>query len=182
MDAPLLSYFQDPETSLGVLDLFYGLYVLYGILRGLFRGFVKESASILGTVITLWGAWSLYPSVSARLLANNLLDHEMASRVLAYILLVFLFLAAWRLVTFLLSKLLSGTMPAQIQRPGGAILGGLKAIVILMIILVAARLSQVEVLEEKMIDQSAFGRLVRDHIPLELEVLQTGTSDESGNT
>ncbi len=178
---PLLDYFQDPETPLGIMDLVYGLYMLYGLLRGLFRGFAKETASILGTVITLWGAWNFYPAVSRRLMENNLLENEMASQVLAYVLLVFGFLALWRLVTALLNKVLSGTMPVQIQRPGGAIVGFFKAIVVLTILLLAAQLSQVEPLREHTIDNSAFGRLVRDNIALQLADAPEGPDDEPGH-
>jgi len=183
---PLLDYFTDPETPVGILDLVYGLYMLYGLLRGLFRGFAKESASILGTVITLWGAWTFYPAVSKRLMDNNLLDNEMASQVLAYVLLVFMILALWRLVTALLNQVLSGTMPAQLQRSGGAIVGFLKAGVAIVILLVAAQLSQVEALQEHMIDHSAFGRLVRDNITLEGvptpgRTLREEPEHESGN-
>lgn len=181
MDIPLLEYFQDPDTPVGVLDLVYALYILYGLLRGMFRGFAKESASILGTVLTFWGAWHYYPALSTRLLNNNLLDNEMASQVLAYILLVFLILVLWRLVTFLLHKFLSGTMPKQIQRPGGAILGTLKALVVLTILLIAAQLTRIEALQKHMIDESALGRIVRDNLHLDLDDFTGGADDEPGN-
>lgn len=168
MDLPLLDYFKDPDTPLGILDLVYALIILYGLLRGLFRGFAKETASILGTILTFWGSWHYHPAVSRRLLSNNLLDSEPASQILAYLLLLLLFFAVWRLVTVLLHKLLLGTLPEQIQRPGGALLGALKALLLLTILLIAVQLSRIEPLQKPLINDSALGRLIRDHLPLDL--------------
>jgi len=181
MDIPLLDYFQDPETPVGVMDLVYSLYVLYALLRGLFRGFAKEMSSVLGTLLTLWGAWTFYPALSSRLLNNNLLDNEMASQALAYVLLVFLFLLLWRLAISLLSKILGLAIPPLLQRPGGAVLGGFKAVVTLVILLIAAQLTRIEILQEKMIDESLFGRRVRDNVQLQIDAIQGGADDEPGH-
>lgn len=169
MDVPLLEMLKDPESPAGVMDLVYGLFVLYGLLRGLFRGFAKETASVLGSLITLWGSWKFYRPVSRRLLNNNLLDNEMASQVLAYILLVFLLLVAWRLITALLSKLLTVTLPVQLHRPGGALMGALKSLALLTILLIAAQLSGHEFLQKHLIEQSALGRRVCAAVPLDLD-------------
>lgn len=182
----MLEYFNDPESPLGHMDLVYALFLLYGLLRGLFRGFALEFASILGTLVTLWGAWSFYPAVSQRLLDNNLLENEMASQVLAYLLLVLLILTVWRVITAVLTRLLRFTMPPQLQRPGGALIGVLKSVLILIILLLAVQLSPMDQIRSLMVEQSGFGRLIRDRISLEglpdpAVPLRKDSLDESGH-
>lgn len=165
MDPTFLEYLQDPDTPLGVMDAVYGACLLYGLIRGAFRGFAGELAGLLGTLVMLVGAWTCYEPVSAFIMEHTRLDSDAGSNALAYALLVLLFLATWKLVTWLLRKALDWTCPPQIRRSGGALMGVLKSALVLSLILTIVNLSGHGALREQMIRRSWFGRATQNVVP-----------------
>jgi len=165
MEVDLLEYLRRPDTPVGVLDAVYAGWLLYGLVRGAFRGLPGELAGLLGTVVTFIGAWKFYVPVSAFIRAHTRLEHPAGSDVLAYVLMVILFLASWKLITWLLHKALDWTCPRGLRIPGGMLLGVAKSAVVLCLLLMAVELSGHEYLKEQMIRQSWFGRQTREVIP-----------------
>ncbi len=161
----LLEYLQDPDTPFGLWDLFYMVVLLAGFVRGLFKGFSGELASTLGTLLIFLGGWWFYRPVSMFIAEHTRLENEAGAMALAYVLMVFLFLASWKLLTFLLRKLFSWTFPDQIERIGGCILGLFKNALIICIVLITIYLTGHEYLNEHMIERSGFGRLTQEHVP-----------------
>lgn len=43
-------------NSINLVDVFLGVFLIYGFIRGLYRGFVLEVASILALILGGWGA------------------------------------------------------------------------------------------------------------------------------
>ena len=165
MDMSVWEYIQHPDTPVGVMDLVFALYIFYGLIRGAFRGFADEVAGLLGTVLVFFGGWRFYRPVSDFMMEKTRIDNEQASRAVAYILMVFLFLVTWKLLTLLLRKLLNLSFPEQIQAPGGALLGGLKCAVVLCVILLAVRLVGHGFLDKHLLQESWYGRTTQQVVP-----------------
>jgi hypothetical protein len=119
----LITYLQNPETPFGVFDLVYGTYFLISFIRGLFRGLPEELSQLLGTLLIFWGGSQFYTPVSEYIISHTRLEEPAASKALAYVLIVLVFLIAWKLLTFLIRKTLDWTCPKQLRRFGGAAVG-----------------------------------------------------------
>lgn len=164
-------FFKDPATPLGPIDLVWIIYLIYGFLRGMFRGLPRELAGMLGTSTTLFCAWRFYGPVSEAIREQTRVESEAASSLLAYGMLVLVFLASWKLITFLLRKTLDWTCPDQLQNWGGAVLGLSKAVIIVCVILTAVNLSGHQTLRKELIQNSWFGRTTQSVIPSTLHEL-----------
>jgi len=155
----------DPETPWGVFDLVFGAVLLLAFVRGLFRGLPNELAEGIGTVLMFLGGMHFYAPFSEWILSHTRLEDPTASRALAYTVIVLVFLVVWKLITFLLRKVLDWSCPRQLRTFGGAVVAVLKTGVLLCIVLAVVLLSGHPVLIEQVIDQSAFGRTVEPYLP-----------------
>ncbi|MEX2605889.1 MAG: CvpA family protein [Kiritimatiellia bacterium] len=176
MDA-LITYLQDPETPFGVFDLVYGAYFLFAFIRGIFRGLPEELSQLLGTLLIFWGGSRFYTPVSEFIVSHTRLEEPAASKALAYVLIVLVFLIAWKLLTFLIRKTLDWTCPRQLRRFGGAAVGLLKSAIIVCVILAGVLLSGHQVLIDHMIGQSYVGRAALNILPAQTD----DAPDGSGN-
>ena len=164
-----VAYLQDPETLFGILDPFYAAYLIYGLVRGLFRGLPEELAQLLGTLLVFAGARMFYQPVSEVMIEHTKLENPDASLALAYLLMVLLFFVAWRVITILLKKAIHWTCPEALHRPGGALLGLAKSTVILCLVLTAVTLSGHTFLQDHLVERSWFGRTTQNVIPEAIE-------------
>nr|MDA3872678.1 CvpA family protein [Kiritimatiellia bacterium] len=165
----LITYLQNPETPFGVFDLVYGTYFLISFIRGLFRGLPEELSQLLGTLLIFWGGSQFYTPVSEYIISHTRLEEPAASKALAYVLIVLVFLIAWKLLTFLIRKTLDWTCPKQLRRFGGAAVGLLKSAIIVCVILAGVLLSGHKVLIDHMIEQSYVGRTALDILPAQID-------------
>lgn len=177
----LITYLQDPETPFGVFDLVYGAYFLFALIRGLFRGLPEELSQLLGTLLVFWGGRQFYTPVSEFIVSHTRLEEPAASKALAYVLIVLVFLIAWKLITFLLRKALDWTCPRQLRRIGGAAVGLLKSVIIVCVILAGLLLSGHQVLIDHMIGQSYVGKTALEFLPFPTDAPTDDTPDGSGN-
>jgi uncharacterized membrane protein required for colicin V production len=161
----LLTYLQDPDTPYGIMDPVYTLYMIYGLILGLFRGLPEELAHLVGTLLIAVGAYLFYQPVSAVMLEHTRLDSEEASLALAYLLMILFFFVAWRIIILVLKKALDWTCPKPLYRPGGAILGMGKCVLVLCVILFMAQLSGHRVLTDHLISRSWLGNTLVEFIP-----------------
>jgi len=161
----LFGYLLDPDTPFGILDPVYTFYLMYGLIFGLFRGLPEELAHLIGTLLVAVGSYLFYQPVSAVMLEHTRLDSEEASLALAYLLMVLLFFIVWRLITLLIKKALDWTCPKALHRPGGALLGGAKSMLILSVLLTAIQLSGHALLMDHLITRSWLGQRMEKMIP-----------------
>ena len=173
MDAfnTILTYLQDPETPLGMLDPVYGTFIVYGLVRGLFLGLPEEVARVVGTFLVVFGSRIFYQPVSEALIDRTQLESEQVSFALAYLLLALLFFVVWRLLILITRKALDWTFPDLTHRPGGAIVGFAKSTLILCVVLTIVQLTSVAGLQKHMIDRSWIGRTLSPFLPKTLEEL-----------
>lgn len=177
----LLTYLQDPETPYGIADLVYGAYFLFALFRGFFRGLPEELSQLLGTVLIFWGGSRFYGPVSEFIVSHTRLEEPAASKALAYVLIILVFLIVWKLLTFLIRKTLDWTCPRQLRRFGGAAVGLLKSAIIVCVILAGVLLSGHPILIDHMIGQSYVGRVVLDILPAQTAEPTDEAPDGSGN-
>lgn len=177
----LFTYLKDPETPFGVFDLVYGTYFLFAFIRGFFRGLPDELSQLLGTLLIFWGGSRFYTPVSEFIIGHTRLEEPAASKALAYVLIVLVFLIAWKLLTFLIRKTLDWTCPKQLRRFGGAAVGLLKSAIIVCVILAGVLLSGHTVLIDHMIQQSYAGRAALDILPVPPAEPTDEAPDGSGN-
>ena len=106
-----LDYLKDPETPYGIFDLVYGIYFIYGFIRGLFRGFPEELSQLLGTVFIFFASIKFYQPVSTFIIENTRLEDPLASKALAYLLIFLCLLLTLKFITYLIRKVLDWTCP-----------------------------------------------------------------------
>ena len=162
---PFFEYLKNPETAFGVFDLVYGLLLLYGFIRGLFRGLPEELSQLLGTVLIFFGSMKFYTPVSNTIMAHTRLEDPTASLVLAYLLIFLVLMITWKLLTFVIRKALDWTCPNQLKRMGGAFIGLVKNAILITVVLTAVLISDHQVLRKSMIDNSGFGKQVIKLLP-----------------
>lgn len=161
----LIAYLLNPETPYGIMDPVYATYIIYGLVLGLFRGLPEELANLVGTLLVAIGAHFLYQPVSSVMIEHTQLESEEASLALAYLLMILLIFIVWRLIIFLIRKALIWSCPKPLYRPGGALLGAAKCILILGVILSLVSLSGHKVLIDHLITRSWLGRSMEQVIP-----------------
>lgn len=161
----LVAYLMDPETTFGVMDPVYALYLTYGLVRGMFRGFPEEVAHLAGTILVAVGAHFFYRPVSSVMIAHTKLESEEASLALAYLLMLLLFFVVWRLITLVIKKALDWTCPKPLYRPGGALMGLAKCGLVLSLLLTLVQLSGHQTLTGPLIQRSWIGQNLEQILP-----------------
>jgi membrane protein required for colicin V production len=118
---------------MNAFDIFTLIVVGYGLIRGIFRGLIKEIAAIVGVVVGFWGAYSYYP------LLAGLLDGWFAN--LAYLNIVS-FLAIFcgvivvvSIVGVVVKYLLRVAFLGWLDRICGGLFGLLKTVLIAAVVL-----------------------------------------------
>ncbi len=167
MDAlnPFFDYLKNPDTAFGVFDLVYGLLLIYGFIRGLFRGLPEELSQLLGTILVFFGSMKFYTPVSNTIMEYTRLEDPTASLVLSYLLIFLVLMITWKLITFVIRKALDWSCPKQLKRLGGAFVGLAKNSLLIVVVLTAVLISGHKVLRRSMIEESGFGRQVIKWLP-----------------
>ncbi|MGA0333620.1 MAG: CvpA family protein [Kiritimatiellia bacterium] len=171
-----LDWLRDPETPFGLFDLGYAVLLLYGFLRGIFRGLPEELSQLMGTVLIFFGSMYFYRPVSAFIIQHTRLEDPTASKALAYFLIFLVLMLAWKLLTFLIRKTLDWSCPKQIRRLGGALVGTAKNALLIAVVLAAVMISGHQVLKEAMIEQSWYGRQIQALLPAGISETETEPS------
>jgi len=177
--SPFLDYLKNPETPFGVFDVVYLLFLMFGFIRGIFRGLPEELSQLLGTILMLYGSMKLYQPVSEFIIAHTRLEDPTASMALSYLLLLLLLMVAWKLLTFLIRKTLDWSCPKQLKRLGGAVIGTLKNAILIVVILAAVLLTGHQVLIESMVEKSWFGRQTLEWLPAGIIATENSLSEDS---
>jgi len=169
MDLATLQHLQDSASlPSGQLDWIFLAYIGYGVIRGVFRGLAEELAGLVGTALVFLGSWRVYRPVAEGLRQYTRIENEALSQGAAYVVMFLLFMFVWKIVILLLHKALDRIFPKHLKRPGGALLGGMKSVVVLCVVLMAVQLSGVGFLKEKLVEGTRFGRFTQDVLPATL--------------
>lgn len=118
---------------MNLFDLFVIAVVGYGLIRGVFRGLIKEVSSIVGVLVGFWMAFSYYPA-AAGLLVRWV--HVPAYRnLLGFLVLFCAVFAVVSIVGVVIKYLMRVAFLGWLDRICGAAFGLLKAVLITAVVL-----------------------------------------------
>lgn len=121
------------RLSLGFLDVFSLIMLLFFCVRGWFRGIAKELCAIVGLVLGLGGALR-YSSSFSSFLAKNFPSLSIFSKIIAFVLLFLLVLIFFSLLGGLLSKFFKAIWLGWFDRGGGLLFGLIEGAFILSLV------------------------------------------------
>jgi membrane protein required for colicin V production len=117
------------------LDFIFGLILVILLLRGLYNGFIREIASIVGLIIGLFLASRLYKSVVP--LAERFIEDEAYAQIVSYVVVLVGTFLVVLIVLAILRNIFHMTLLGGLDRFAGGVMGlvkgGLLCAIILMI-------------------------------------------------
>jgi len=120
---------------MNALDITICLIGGYCLVRGLFRGIVKEITSILGVFIAFYGAHSYYPVVSGWL--SSLVSNTAYLAVISFFLLFVVILLTVGVVGVILKHVFKAASLGWADRVLGGTFAVIKAVLIVSVLLIA---------------------------------------------
>ncbi|MFH1985933.1 MAG: CvpA family protein [Pseudomonadota bacterium] len=120
---------------MNALDIIFAVILGFSLIRGIFRGLVKEVASIIGVLSGYYAAYTYYPLV-ARLLSRWMSDTAYLN-IVSFLILFCLVFIIISMIGVVLKYLLSIAYMGWADRLSGALFGLTKAILVASVILVA---------------------------------------------
>jgi len=117
------------------LDVVIIIILGYGLIRGIFRGMVKEISSIVGVLAGFYAAYSYYPLVSN--IMEDWITNVSFLNILSFMLIFCVIFFVISIIGVVIKYLLHVASLGWMDRLFGASLGFCKAVLIVSIILVA---------------------------------------------
>ena len=114
-------------------DIFVIIVVAYGLIRGIFRGLIKEVAAIVGVLAGFWAAYSYYP-LMGRLLAGWVSSSAYRDMI-SFLVIFALVLTGISVVGVVIKYLLRVAFLGGVDRFCGALFGLLKGVLISAVVL-----------------------------------------------
>lgn len=119
---------------MNILDIVIGVIVGFCLIRGIFRGTVKELTSIIGVFIGFYAAYTYYPLVGNWL--SRLITNESYLNIVSFFSIFTIFFLAVGFIGILLKHLLKAVAMGWADRILGGIFGFVKALLIVSVLLV----------------------------------------------
>lgn len=123
------------SKAMNALDIVFAVILGFSLIRGIFRGLVKEVASIIGVFSGYYAAYTYYPLV-ARIL-SRWMSNTAYMNILSFLILFCLVFVCISIIGVVLKYLLSIAYMGWADRISGALFGLTKAVLVASIILVA---------------------------------------------
>jgi len=127
------SCFCRTDSAMNALDIFILIVVAYCLIRGIFRGLIKEVSAIIGVVAGFWGAYSYYPQV-ARLLSGWVANPAYLN-ILSFLLIFCAALVVVSILGVVIKYLLRIAFLGWADRICGGLFGFLKGVLISAVVL-----------------------------------------------
>jgi membrane protein required for colicin V production len=115
-------------------DVFIIIVICYSIIRGLFRGLVKEVSSIIGVLGGFYAAYSYYPMV-AKLIAGFIEDPSYLN-ILSFLIIFCAILITISIIGVIIKYLLNVAFLGWIDRLCGVFFGLIKGILIVTVLFI----------------------------------------------
>jgi membrane protein required for colicin V production len=122
------------QTSMNILDILIAVIVGFCLIRGIFRGIIKELTSIVGVFVGFFVAFSYYPIV-AHLLSRFIVNKSFLNIVSFFLAFTVLYIAVG-LVGLILKRVFKAVTLGWADRVLGGTFGLVKAILIVSVLLV----------------------------------------------
>ncbi|ACN16641.1 putative colicin V production protein-like protein [Desulforapulum autotrophicum HRM2] len=119
---------------MNLFDVIILVVVSFCLVRGLFRGFIREVSSIVGVLAGFYGAGTYYPLVAPFL--NQWVDNPGYRKIISFFVLFCGILIAVNLVAALIRYLLNIVFLGWVDRLCGLVFGAAKGLLIVSILLI----------------------------------------------
>jgi membrane protein required for colicin V production len=116
------------------LDILICIILGFCLIRGIFRGSIKEITSLIGVFVGFYVAYTYYKVVASWL--SPLIGSEPYESIVAFLLTFAVFFFALGLIGILLKHLLKGTSLGWTDRILGSLLGLVKALLIVSVLFI----------------------------------------------
>ena len=120
---------------MNMFDVVILVIVSFCLIRGLFRGFIREASSIVGVIAGFYGASTYYPLVESSF--SRWIDNPGFRKILAFFLLFCAILVVINLVAALIRYFLNIVFLGWVDRLCGLVFGGAKGVIIVAVLLIA---------------------------------------------
>jgi len=145
--------------SLSLLDLFIILIVLYFLISGYRRGFIRQTAAVIGIIISVYMAFRFYLDLTDILVQYI----DLSPTVLQFIsfsLIFIVFNVAIHLLSDSLRSLFRKAYLEPVDNAGGFIMGGIKGILIVYLLVLILNEIPLPEVEEIITNSYLAGRLL----------------------
>lgn len=151
---------------MGVLDIVLIGFILFGVVRGFYKGFFVEVASFVALVAGVYGALN-FGDYAAEFLKSHTAWEEKTVSVVAFGVTFVVIVLVISIAGKALTKLASFAALGILNRILGALFGGLKLVLILSVALLVFHRMQdtVPLIEEKTLKDSMLYNPVKDFAP-----------------
>ena len=127
---------------MSVIDIIIGALILYGIVKGLFKGLFVEVTSLLALVVGIYGALH-FSKYAAQILSNNFDWSQNTTSITAFAVTFVVIVLAISLAGKALTKLADFAALGLLNKLLGALFGGTKiALIISVLLLILSTLNQ----------------------------------------
>ncbi|MDL2269188.1 CvpA family protein [Desulfosarcina sp. OttesenSCG-928-A07] len=120
---------------MNLFDILVVTILAYGLIRGIFRGFVREVAAIIGVLAGFYAAYTYY-----RYLANAFLsqwiDTPTYQYIVSYLIIFSVVLAAVDLLAMVITYLMKITYTGWVDRISGALFGIFKGTLVICVLFI----------------------------------------------
>lgn len=120
---------------MNMFDIVILVIVSFCLVRGLFRGFIREVSSIVGVIAGFYGAGTYYPLVDP--LFSRWIENPGFRKMLAFFLLFCGILVVINLLATLIRYLLNIVFLGWVDRLCGLVFGGAKGVLLVAVLLIA---------------------------------------------
>ncbi len=116
------------------LDIVIAIITSFCLIRGLFRGFVKELSSIIGVMGGYYAAYTYYPELSAYL--SGLISGKAYHNIISFLILFCGIYLIISILGVLIKYILKIAYLGWVDRVCGALFGSVKGLLIVSVILI----------------------------------------------
>lgn len=120
---------------MNAFDIFVGVILVYGLVRGLFRGLVKEVSSIIGVLGGFLAAYSFYGVVAGYL--TGLVSSPTYRNLLAFLIIFCGVVVVVNVLAVIIKYLLKIVFLGWLDRLGGVVFGCVKGALIVAVLFLA---------------------------------------------
>jgi uncharacterized membrane protein required for colicin V production len=159
-----ISWFENLVARWGAVDVGFGVFLIFFVIRGFIRGFSKEVAGLIMMIIVAAGGWTLYRPISKWLLENTRISKHEAADLIALSSSVLCLYVLLRLGGWVLSRIIDYAFNDKIERPGGLIAGGVQGLAWISLFVLAVGVSGNPYLNQKVIVDSRIGSFLASRV------------------
>ncbi|MEA2061795.1 MAG: CvpA family protein [Thermodesulfobacteriota bacterium] len=119
---------------MNIFDVFIIAVIAFCLIRGFFRGFIKEASSIVAVLSAFYGAFTYYPVLAVKF--ETLIATPLYQNILSFFIIFCVVVVVVNLAAALIRYLLRIVFLGWVDRCCGIIFGALKGIIIVSILFV----------------------------------------------